>query len=134
MTDYEYELYAALKAYVVERHPETADNWSTVRQANPAATPAISVEMTDNPVSRKYYDGTDKQYCNPQFVARAYVAEGDKYTAKALLATCDEYLFSIGLLRTYGPAMENDTPNGVLGMYAIYDGNMLAPDGKIYGR
>lgn len=131
MIDWEYEIYDALRTYVDSKIPGLA--WSTVASRTPSAIPTVCFEQIRNPANRKSIYDSRPILFNPAFAVRVFVAQGNKLQAKSILAACDEYLSSIGLLISKGPSTDTSV-DGAYAMYSLYDSNAISADGRIYTR
>lgn len=131
MIDHEYEVYTALKQAVQVKHPSL--ECSSVEQDAPPSFPFLAFEQYDNPVAMEHYDGSEK-FVAPKFRATVFCDENDKVLAKTILADADEFMASVGFIRTFGPQKVATDLKNVCKMIVLYDGNLMDASGTVYRR
>lgn len=105
----------------------------TIESDSPPSLPYVAFEMLSNPVAVKYLDSSPRPFLYaPSFRVTAYTQGNDKEAAKALLAAADDYLASVGLIRTFGPQRVTSANENILKMLSLYDGNLVSTAGTIY--
>ena len=126
MQDFEAYLFTGIKRAV-------GVDCGTIESDSPPSLPFVAFEMLSNPVAVKYLDSASRpSLYAPSFRVTAYVQGSDKEAAKALLASADDYLVSVGLIRTFGPQRVTSANENILKMLSLYDGNVVSTDGKVY--
>lgn len=126
MQDYEAYLFTGVNRAV-------GCDCGTIEADSPPSLPYVAFEMLSNPVAVKYLDSAPRpSLYAPSFRVTAYVQGSDKEAAKALLASADDFLASVGLIRTFGPQRVTSSNSNILKMLSLYDGNLISTDGKTY--
>ena len=131
MIDHEYEVYTALKQAVQAKHKTL--EFSSVEQDAPPSFPFLAFEQYDNPIAMEHYDGTEK-YVAPRFRVTVFCEDNDKVLAKTILADADEFMASVGFIRTFGPQKVATNLENVCKMITLYDGNLMDASGTVYRR
>jgi len=126
MQDYEAYLFTGVKRAV-------GCECGTIESDSPPTLPYVAFEMLSNPVAVKYLDSSPlPSLYAPSFRVTAYTQGNDKEAAKALLASADTFLASVGLIRTFGPQRVTSSNSNILKMLSLYDGNLISTTGKVY--
>lgn len=130
MADFEYQLFDGLK-----RAMSGYAECGTVDSDTPPSLPFLAFEQLSNPVAAKHLD-SDKtpRYYSPQYRVTAYTSDNDKVSAKTLLEQADAYLLGFGFIRTFGPQRVTSTDHNTLKMIALYEGNLISRDGRVYKK
>ena len=130
VADFEYQIFDGLQKAV-----GGSAECVTVDPDAPPSLPLIAFEQLSNPVSKKHLDnGRTPPYYAPQFRVTAYTGDNDKVLAKSLLEAADNYLLSLGLIRSFGPQRVTSNSRNTLKMISLYEGNLISADGKIYTK